>query len=183
MKKVWDKCIEWLLIVGFILILVPFLIGLLLYLPVDYVRYKTSRFGREVGERYTAWKGLFGIVKLYNGIRKAELPIQYADGNFLYENIMILYDVGRISYRGETGEWLIDQENETQETTLTAFAEEQLARDPNCKRAVFLIDRESVDCDDLPEAERCETILLYDDGGVQNSALNTLRAWIGDTPQ
>lgn len=179
MKKVGEKCIEYSLIALFVLFAGIVLIGMLLYLPVDYVLYKTSRFGREVRERYAAWKGLTGAVKLYNGIRRAEMPIRYADRHFLYGNIMILYDVGVISYRKETGEWLIDEENETQETTLDAFAEEQLARDPDCERAVFLIERENVDHEDLPEAERCETILLYDDGGVRNSALNTLRVWIG----
>lgn len=160
MKKVWDKCAECLIIAGCVLLFVILLVVMLLYLPVDYVLYKTSRFGREVREKYAAWKGLTGAVKLYNGIRRAGLPIRYADGHFLYGNIMILYDVGVISYRKETGEWLIDEEDEPQETTLDAFAEEQLARDPDCERAVFLIERENVDHEDLPEAERCETILL-----------------------
>ena len=177
MKKVWDKCCKGLIIAVCILFFVPFLIGMLLYLPVDYILYKTSRFGREVRERYTVWKGLTETVRLYNGIRREGLPIDYADGHFLYGNTMLLHDIGNIFFREETEEWVIDEGAEAQETTLSAYAEEQLARDPTCERAVLLIDKENIDSQDLPKAEQCDAILLYEVNG-RNSAVKVLRRWI-----
>ena len=179
MKKVFEKCLEYLIIALCIPLLGIAAIVLFLYLPVDYVRYKTSQFGREVREKYAAWKGLSGKVKLYNGIRRAGLPINYKDGHFLYGKVLILHDIGGVSYREETGEWIMDEGDEQQETTLAAYAEEQLAQALNCERAVFLVERENVlNGKDLPEAERCEAILLYEAEG-RNSAVNVLRAWIG----
>lgn len=177
LKKVWDKCCKGLIIAVCIPILVLFFGAMLLYLPMDYVLYKISRFGREVGERYTAWEGLTETVRLYGGIRRAGLPINYADGHFLYGNTMLLHDIGNISYREETGEWIIDEGAEEQETTLSAYAEEQLARDPTCEWAVLLIDRENIDSQDLPKAEQCDSILLYEVNG-RNSAVKVLRRWI-----
>lgn len=173
MKKVLKRCGEWLLVLLVIVILLFAAVGFFLYLPVDYFLYKTSRFGREVRERYVAWAGLTETVKLYNGIRRAGLPIDYENGHFRYGNILILHDIGSVSYREETGEWILDEGDEANETTLTAFAEEQLAQAPACERAVFLIEKESMP----DQKEFPETFLVYDVGG-RESAMNILRGWI-----
>ena len=178
MKKVLAKGVDFLLTVFDVLFAGLMLIVILLYIPMDYILYKFSRFGREVRERYTVGKGATETVRLYGCFRRAGLPISYADGHFLYGNTMILPDIRNIFYREETGEWIIDEEEESQETTLAAFAEEQLAQDPNCERAVFLIDRGTFsDHKDLSKAEQSESILLYEGNG-KTGAPRILRAWI-----
>lgn len=179
MKKVFVTCLDCLTLAIFSPVLAIWFIALLFCLPMDYIRYKTSRFGREVREKYTVWSMLFSErARLYDGIRKAGLPIVYENGHFRYGNTMILYDIGAVTYREETGEWIMDEGDEKRETTLSAFAEERLAQVSDCGRAVFLIKSENIVNDkDLPEAERCEDILLYKVRG-RNSAMNKLRAFI-----
>lgn len=181
LKNVLKKCGEWILIPVALVILLFAAIGFLLYLPVDFIRYKRSPYGREVREKYALWKGLSWDVKLYNGIRKAELPINYADGHFLYRETLILHIRGAISYREETGEWIVHEETEGGEgleTTLAAYAEALLAQAPSCERAVFLVDKEAIiDEEEQQEAERSPFILLYDELHGTDAA-DVLRAWI-----
>ena len=95
--------------------------GLILYLPIDIIKYFTSLYYKNTKERYYLFGALSSYFKLYNIIKRNNLPIAFyrnkilninSYGYFVYKNILILTDYNMI-YNEDNKEFTYDIDNDS----------------------------------------------------------------------
>ena len=157
------------------------LVGSLIDLPIDYIRFKRSRYQKDFPRKYSSWCGPHIDNALYTIVKERELPIRYfrqnhlnyeKSGWFLYNDILL--DFGHSMFEDETRNVLCkyftkDEEDlpETEEDTddedlLSVAAQKRDAMDafhrhePDqpCTRVVFFINQSSAED-------------MYDDAGME----------------
>lgn len=163
---------------------------LLLYLPVDFVRYHCSDFYKETRHKYEPFTGNCQWFRLYNTMRKEKLPLDFHlhstkdihYGHFRYQNILLVQDFS-VEYEPKKGEWFAYHEDEDEQAS-TSLAEvlemslenfHEIVGEKRCDRAVLLIDRTHIPEEDLPHLEHCPLLLGYD--GNKGMA-DAIRQWI-----
>ena len=175
------------------IILTPILIlvgiGLVLYLPVDYVRYRRSAFYQDTGHRYELFSGGTPWIRLYNAMRKEEMPLDFHlhakdiyYGYFRYKNILLVQDFP-VEYEPKKSEWFVYYEDEDEQacTTVAEALESclesfhEIVGETLCDRAVLLVDRTHIPEADLPHLESCDHLLGYD--GNKGMA-DAIKQWI-----
>ena len=190
MKKILKKAGELLLYIVLTPLCILFGIGLLLYLPVDFVRYHCSDFYKDTRRKYEPFAGNCQWFRLYNAMRAADLPLEFHlhttedvnYGYFRYKNILLVQDFS-VEYEPKKGEWFVyhEDENEDANTSLTEALEmslesfHEIVGEKRCDRAVLLIDRTHIPEEDLLHLERCDLLLGYDGNKGMAAAI---KQWI-----
>lgn len=143
------------LIIG--ILLMPVLLLLFLWntvkTPIDYIKYKLSRYYKDTHEKYTWLCGFSDRIKLYDVIKKEDLPVEYhrcgqhhpaGYGYFIYKDILILTDFAPVCFDAEQNRWTVEIEDEYKDmgdeaekavTECNAFLQADV-----CKKAAVLID-------------------------------------------
>lgn len=98
MRESVSKPVSAILFLLFSPFIILFGLGLLIYLPVDCLKYFNSPYRKNTNEKYYLFGGLSPYFRLYNIISKNRLPIDfYRDTNveinsygyFVYKNTLI----------------------------------------------------------------------------------------------
>lgn len=167
-----------------------FALGLGLYIPVDYVRYRRCAFYKDTGHKYELFSGNTQWIRLYNAMRAEDLPLDFhfhstrevTYGYFRYKNILLVQDYPA-EYDPNSGEWFVCYDKDDKEpcTPLAEALKSELEGfndilgEKRCDRAVLLVDRRDFADEDLPHLESCPLLLGYD--GQRNMA-PAIKQWI-----
>lgn len=137
-------------------------IGLVFFLPYDYIKYKRSAYYKKERKKYTLYAGNGPAFQLYNEIIKHGLPIRFCEnpndpslecGWFLFGDILIIQDPFALEFDCESGTWKYHDE-EDEEQPLMSLDEviqmevdiaNRLSGQVICQDAVVLIDRDCLD--------------------------------------
>ena len=180
--KILKKIIEILLYPLILILLVIALVCLLIKLPFDYVKYKSSLYYRTYRKKYKPFFADSSEFELHNVILKHQLPIRYitnpdedsdVEGWFMMGDVLLISNSVDFEYDSESGTWkyCVYDEYEDKSTTLTIdeyvhgeIAEvNRLVGEDICRDAVVLIDSDILDAaDDYLEPMKAEKhVLLY----------------------
>ncbi len=153
-------------------------IFVLVYLPVDYVKYRKSRYYRMTLEKYSPFAASGFQFRLFQKISENQLPIRYISnpaektpeaGWFLYGDTVILSRDFSYEYFPEEGRWAYFAEDEAGSDTLMTPEEEiglaidevnRLTGTEECKKGVILFD--CAEEDYAEEAKQNPLFLTYD---------------------
>ena len=184
MKNAIKKFFSFILAI-FITIIVG--VCLILLLPFDYIKYKSSLYYKNTKRRYAPFAGTNHKFKIYNEISKNGLPISFIHhpkersilyGQFVFEKTLIIVDQFDFEYDSETEQWFFSLESDDEDRILLSTDEyiETEIEEVNqafgyriCDNAVILIS-----ADDLENAEsayREEGFLVYKDDMVEKLTL------------
>ena len=138
----------------FLLVGILFILVLVVITPVDYLKYKRTRYYKDTKERYSWFGASSHYVGFYEMIKKANLPIDYyrydnipvaGYGYFVYKDTLILSDYDPY-YDEEGNVWQVMVEDEyvdLAEDVRNAIDRcNELLKAEVCKRAVVLIDKD-----------------------------------------
>lgn len=75
------------LIIIFLPFILLFIIGAFLFMPIDYLIFKRSRYHRDFGGKYKFLAGAHFDNRLYTIIKKEKLPVLYAKGSCSYDSM------------------------------------------------------------------------------------------------
>ncbi|MBE6766065.1 MAG: hypothetical protein E7550_00555 [Ruminococcaceae bacterium] len=160
-------------------------IALILYVPIDYIKYKKSPYYKIERRKYEVFGATGQGFKLYNIIVKNNLPIKYIsnpkdegiNGWFVYDKTLIVIAFGCWSYDGNT--WVFnvgaddecDEEQADSDFTLDDHIESEIS-DANqgageiiCEDAVVLIKSSEIANPNefLKEAQKDDRFIVYED--------------------
>lgn len=159
--------LTWLIAIVFSPILILFLLGCALYTPIDYFRYKRTRYFQDTQAPYCWFASVSYCVRLYEIVKSADLPIEFHHragifGYFVYRDVLILneytpcYDADRDMWTVEVEDAYIDirtaVDNDLRECN--EFLNSEI-----CHRAVVLIDNDELSQGDLPSYDKVEFLL------------------------
>ncbi|MBE6595877.1 MAG: hypothetical protein E7644_08780 [Ruminococcaceae bacterium] len=111
------SCILFALLLPFLLLL---LVGMVLYLPVDYIKFKRSRYQKDFPRKYSPWCGCHIDNEIYTLVQEHELPMTYVKphvgddyaqpGYFLYQNVLLYLcpPLDSFLFDEKKDEWLFD---------------------------------------------------------------------------
>lgn len=186
LKNFFSNLLNWIILI----LSTPFIvlggIGLILYVPIDYIIYKHSFYYKYTKEKYTPYMGTTFEVKKYNLIKSLNLPIEFikhSSGNggfFYYNDLLILFNNHDVFWDKKGVADVFDvycskEKNEayhcsvyTEELEAVIREFEELKGKNACAKFIVLINKEELkdDEDCLSKAEKCDFIMLYD--GKQN---------------
>lgn len=110
------------LVIVLIIIFIPLLlICALLYLPIDYIKFKRSRYQKDFPRKYSLFSGVHIDNKIYTLIKENNLPIEYYkcdgdydfEGYFLYKDALLNF-IEPFCYLKENDEWMYLLNNDEQ---------------------------------------------------------------------
>lgn len=154
MKKIFKKIFD----IFLTAIALPFVFILLfllvLYTPIDYLRYKKTFYYKQIKEKYTWLCGGSTYIKVYDLVQKNKLPIDFyrnkavsttGYGYFVYQDSLLLIDYN-ICYDDELEKWVVnfgDDEPATLESVAIGEIDAFNSKfGKNIEKAVVLIDEE-----------------------------------------
>ncbi len=137
----------------FIPVVILFLLWLLIVTPIDYFKYKRTRYYKDTKEKYSWLCTSSYYITLYELIKKENLPIDYyrcndmfaGYGFFVYKDIIILndyelcYDEERNIFTAEIEDEYVDIRDDVENTINEC---NKLLKKDVCKKAIVLIDKE-----------------------------------------
>ncbi len=152
-----SKLVEVLLTILFFPIILLVLLFFLLYTPVDYIRYRRSLYYRDTKEKYCWLGGTRSSLKLYDTIRKEDLPIRFIRddsfpancyGYFVFENNLILCEYTPVFNAAEK-RWEFEEEDVYIEFDAAAVQSEidrcnELLNENVCTFAYVLLDNDDI---------------------------------------
>ncbi len=172
--------ILWIVYIPIVILLGLFL---LIYTPVDYLKYRFSSFRKQMKLRYGKEAKYTWLIatsyyfKIFERIEKHGLPLQYfrdpkvtmgSYGYFYCEGTLFVVDMVP-RYNHESGSWYVieeDSEADLQsymDSEMQAFREcVQDTENLPCNRMVFLVDEEEVYKEDREIAKDVPFLLIYD---------------------
>jgi len=176
-SKPWQVIIL-ILVLPIVLLMMLFI---LLYTPIDFVRYRFSAFRKYMriyGKRlkYTGLISLTSHYKLYGMIAKNNLPVIFlpraenpCDGGFFYSNKVLFEEDAFPFYNHEKGDWYLLLGHHEEEKLISyvewkkAHFHECMAQNENmkCERVVFLVKEGDVSAEEKDLYENAEFILMY----------------------
>ena len=183
MKKILSKIGEFFgTVLAWVLALI-FGLCVVLYLPIDYIKYKRSYYYKDKRKKYHLFAGSGMHFEIYNLICKHNLPIKYIKnpenenldcGWFVFDDTLLIVDDCGFEYNDESGEWVhteyLDDDGEPAEeirTTLCEYLKTEIegtneqAGEVICSRAVVLLDGDVFDNAELAKQQEC--FLVYND--------------------
>lgn len=177
----WKTVKETMLVILAVPFIVLFLLIMLILTPFDYFKYKMSRYYKDTKEKYSWFCTETYHIKLYNQIKKENLPIDYyrceyapitGYGFFVYKDTLIINDCV-LYYDTEKNKWLVESENgedyaEIQDTVKSEIerCNEYLKADV-CKKAAILINEEVFEEQPAPEYENIRFITVKNDRDIE----------------
>lgn len=177
MKKIFNAVANFLLAVGVVLVFPLFGVGLCLYLPIDYIKYKRSPYYKKERKKYEAFAATGIHFKICNEILSNDLPIQVISNSkddsvsrwwFVFGDTLIIPDWFSFEYDPESGTWQDFGEDEDGKRSIMDLDEyiqialdevNQQAGEPICKDGVVLIDADNLK--DLEQAKKEKKFLIY----------------------
>ena len=164
--------------VGCFILLFPVSVIVMLCLvvvtPFDYLKYKRTQYYKNTGTKYTFLAGMSPRVKLYEVIKKEQLPIDFyrdetgltEDGYFLYRDTLILNDYVDLCYDEERNRWQVEIEDEYVDIQTEVNDDinrcNELLKANVCRKAVALMDGDTwEEHPDLPY-ENIAFVPVYD---------------------
>lgn len=178
MKDVFSKILSYLALVLLLPIIVVFCICYLLYLPADVIIYYRSLYYRDTKEKYRLYGANSDWFRLYNLIKKENIPISYVRNKCETVNAFGYFYTGRTlivtgyvpEYDESTSTWymaIADDDGhdsivsigETLQTDIdefNSFMEQEV-----CNRAVLLVNEDEIPYADELKGSFCDYILLY----------------------
>lgn len=154
--------------------IVLFVIGLALYIPIDYIKYKRSLYYKKTREKYSLYMGISPVFNFHNVILKNNLPIEFFPrpeetdneyGWFVYNNTLILLNAFQFEFDDEKNEWAYKNKNDVL-LTLDEYIESDIngvnkvLGKTVCDKAIVLI--KSKDVGNVELAKNDERFLVYD---------------------
>lgn len=119
------------LVIVLIIIFIPLLlVCALLYLPVDYIEFKRSRYQKDFPRKYSLFSGVHIDNKIYTLIKENNLPIEYYkhdgeydfEGYFLYNDTLLNFSEP-LRFVQEKGQWMLPDEGDEEENFYAAGVE------------------------------------------------------------
>ncbi len=154
---IWQKI---LIILLFSPLLLFIFLCVAIYTPFNYIQFKTSRYHKDFGGKFSFTRfGVHWDNKYYTIIKKNNLPIEYLKfdesyeslGRFVYRNSLLIFD-SPLWYNEERSEWVSeDYDNEDNEAifTLEETKQEYLKffhekfPERKCNDVVFFMEKKS----------------------------------------
>ncbi len=179
MKRLLSQCGQMLLLILCTPLFLLLGLGLLVFLPVDYVKYRRSLFYKDTKQKYQAYGGTTAFVKLYDIIQRAELPIQFvchptynlANNYFYYKNTLIVHD-WTPHFDKEQATWVAwppSREHSGDAVDMPAVFQIELEEfnknpgHPPCDWAVVLVPRSELTELDMAHLGDVDFIIAYDE--------------------
>lgn len=176
MKEKLVKFGKVILVVLFIPFLILIIIGVFLYTPIDFIRYRITKYYKDTKEKYTWMSTSSYYIRMYDSIMKADLPIEYIRrkevrlngyGYFFYKNFLILDYL--MFYDKEINAWTAEvnedegyiRVEEAVNRDIQEFNEYMNAEIVN--RAAILVRNDEIDKFSIQELENCEILLVAQD--------------------
>ena len=179
--KIKNKFIEVLIAFLLLPIFILIILFLLLYTPIDFVKYYFSKLRREMKHLYGKKAKYFCLITLSNQyktfelIRKNKLPIMVAStfenpckyGYFYYNQILFLHDnVPHFDFESESWYIVLDS-NESNLSSYVELEKEEFYKcfadgeGIKCERVIFLVNERDVYDEEKCQADDAEFILTY----------------------
>ena len=193
MKKILSKIGDILLYILMFPLFIIGIIALMLYVPVDFIRYRRSAFYRDTHCKYEMFIRNAMWFQLYEIMRRDNLPLDFhlhstdedTTGYFWYKDTLLALD-WPMEYAPNQQKWFVLYDNEDHEPCtpmsdaleleLNAFHKNTGATD--CHRAVVLADIENIAEEDRPHLAECPDILPYQG---KKDLSRAVKAWIETT--
>lgn len=180
MKEKLAKVGQALLLILLLPLILLVLLGVAISLPLDYLRYKRSQYYRDLGVKYEFGHSYY--TKLYDKIRKADLPVDYHlfrdentgdyRGYFRYDDVLLVADSMTVLYNETDGCWEINEAEESEHEGELVPLEKSLAEElavfrerfgnDLCHRAALLIAEDDVPEDYIEQARSSPLFWIYD---------------------
>ena len=174
------------LLVVFLPLLLLVLIGSILYIPIDYVKFKRSRYQKDFKTKYTLWSGVHADNKAYTAIKENDLPVEYIKphsaydlkGYFIFGDTLLVFDEP-FFFEKEEGKWYYNPNYDVEYESCDGEEQEKQNELDGClsvdEAAAFFLEKFSLDapdkaCSDVTFFLRSEP--LYDEDG--DEAVNEL---------
>lgn len=179
MKRLLSECGQMLLLILCTPLFLLLGLGLLVFLPVDYVKYRRSLYYRDTKQKYQWFANTATFTRLYDAAKTAQLPIAYlpdpgdnlADNHLYYKNTLILWD-WTPQFDEEQMAWFAlppsrEYSGDAVEDITAMFQLEmadfnKLPGHPPCNRAVMLVPRTDLSDVDIAHLGDVDFILAYD---------------------
>lgn len=173
-SKFTDEGCSWIFAMFFFIPAVLIVIGLVFYIPIDYIKYKRSFYYKETNQKYSLFMGMNPNIILYNTVAKNNLPIQYVpateeserqSGLFVYNNTLIIASCFDFSFDDEKEQWIYENEDAVF-LTLDDYIELEIS-DANklsgktiCDKAVVLIKEKQINRKYLELAKKDDRFMV-----------------------
>ncbi len=166
------------------LVAILFFIIMLLYTPIDYWRYRRTRYYQDTGEKYSWLCAMSFYIKLYDCIKKEQLPIKHyrvtdaigaGYGYFVYQNRLVTGDYQPL-FNSEKKRWEVEIEDEWVDLKDEIAADIErcnaFLQSDVCEKAIVLIDADVYEEHTNVHGENFELLPVTDDNYAE--ALKTL---------
>ena len=178
MKKVLSKIGTFFATLFGILLVLIVVIGFVLLLPFDYIKYKHSFFYKIENKKYRFFAGSGFYFEFYNEIAKNNLPIKYMFnpkndalecGWFVFDKTLLIPDT-MLEYHSDDEKWFCSEYDGGHDVASIPL-DEYLQQEINvineilgadvCNEAVILVDINNIEYIDIAKQEK--SFLIYDD--------------------
>lgn len=146
--------------------------------PIHYIAYKRSNFFKDFKRKYRLFICVNPDYRMYNLIRKHNLPIQYIPSNpqqpedggyFVYKRTLIIHNLTQVEYRENINKWVFRQAKSNTEAPMPIFEYvmdaltlvNSLPGHEECTQMLLLLNRKQVLKADLPRAEADRRFLMH----------------------
>lgn len=163
--------------------------------PFDYIAYRRSHFYKDFKQKYRMFVCAAPEYRLYNLIRKHNLPIQYIPkdasapslgGFFLYKHTLIVHDLQQLQFDHKTNRWVFysarsgsGPSTPMMEHILDSVAAvNRIGGHEECTQMFIPLHRRQIVKRDLDRARKDFRFVVYDDEGLEE----ILRAYIVTHP-
>lgn len=189
------KLREFLMTVVLFFVLVISALVSLLRTPFDYLAYRRSHFYADFKQKYRLFVCAAPEYRLYNLIRKHDLPILYIPKNpeapslggwFLYKGTLIVHDLRQLSFDEKTNRWVFYSTHSgsgpstpmMEHIMASVAAVNNVAGHEECTRMFIPLHTSQIVKRDLDKARHDFRFVLYDKEGLEE----ILSAYIATHP-
>lgn len=169
--------------------LVLLLLGCLIYLPFDFIKYRRSRLYRDLRTPYFLFYGIAPCVKLYEMIHQNDLPIEFVPepdgpfGYFLFRDIVILYGFCSLLFDSKQGLWTAEIDDEwiplERPMTDSIGRINVLKGTEICRRAIVLAEEAAFSIEEDPALIAHSPLFLIHNGKNTAAVLRAYLAKLG----
>lgn len=186
MKENILKIGRFFLFILFLPLILLFCIGLLIYTPIDFLRYHSSCYYKDTKEKYKFLGAFNSCFQLYNIIKEKDFPIDFyrnpnfnfnAGGYFVFKNNLILPDYDPF-FDEKNNTWLTESDGEYIEIMIEEDIEscnKSLGR-AVCDHALILIDRNKIpeNADTVFDKYRLVPVIKEDIAAALQNIINSI---------
>ncbi len=191
LKDSVEKCLAYMILAVLFFLLLPiiliYFVFKLIMTPVDYIKYKKSRYQRDFPRRYTWLSNPHVDNEPYTAIKENNLPIEYIkwrkeydlNGYFVYKDVLLVFEEP-FFFDKERGLWLVWPGNASDEASEEEIDGEEDGDTEDCltdqEAKKYILERFR---EDIPSRECNRVLLFYSCKNVEknygNDALEKMR--------